>query len=65
MDKSFAGVAMKTDSALPLVITAFFGLGMVLMSFIQKQPNANQVGLESFIYGLMVGPFVTVYLLTH
>lgn len=52
MDESFAfaGVGMKTDSALPLVIPAFFGLGMALMSFIQKQPNAYRVRLESFIY---------------
>lgn len=42
---------VKTDSALSLVIAVFFGLGMVLMSYIQRQPNANQAGLDSFIYG--------------
>lgn len=42
---------IKTDSALSLVIAIFFGLGMVLMSYIQRQPNANQAGLDSFIYG--------------
>lgn len=42
---------VKTDSALSLTIASFFGLGLVLLTYIQRQPNANQAGLENFIYG--------------
>jgi manganese/zinc/iron transport system permease protein len=39
------------DSALGMVLAVFFGLGMVLLTYIQKQPNAAQAGLESFLFG--------------
>lgn len=39
------------DSALALVMSVFFGLGMVLLTYVQKLPNANQAGLKRFIYG--------------
>jgi manganese/zinc/iron transport system permease protein len=39
------------DSALGLVLAAFFGFGLVLLTYIQKQPNAAQAGLESFLFG--------------
>lgn len=39
------------DSALGMTLAVFFGLGMVLLTFIQKQPNASQAGLESFLFG--------------
>ncbi len=42
---------IKFDSALGLVLSVFFGVGLVLMTFIQKIPNANQAGLEKFIFG--------------
>lgn len=42
---------IKFDSALALVMSVFFGLGMVLLTFSQKVPNANQAGLKRFIYG--------------
>ncbi len=42
---------IKFDSALGLVLSVFFGIGMVLLTYIQKIPNANQAGLDSFIYG--------------
>ncbi len=42
---------IKFDSALALVLSVFFGGGMVLLTFIQKMPNANQAGLEKFIFG--------------
>lgn len=43
--------AVKFDSALSLVLSSFFGFGLVLLTYAQKQPNANQAGLENFIYG--------------
>ena len=42
---------LKFDSALALVMSVFFGLGMVLLTYAQKVPNANQAGLKRFIYG--------------
>lgn len=39
------------DSALAMVLSIFFGLGLVLLTYVQKLSNANQAGLESFIYG--------------
>lgn len=39
------------DSALGLTLSSFFGLGLVLLTYIQKIPDANQAGLESFIFG--------------
>ena len=29
----------------------FFGFGMLLLTFIQKQPNANQAGLDKYLFG--------------
>lgn len=42
---------IKFDSALALILSVFFGAGMVLLTYIQKIPNANQAGLENFIFG--------------
>ncbi len=42
---------LKSDSALGLVLSTFFGFGMLLLTFIQKQPNANQAGLEKYLFG--------------
>lgn len=49
------GIARHTricfDSALALVMSVFFGLGMVLLTHVQKLPDANQAGLKRFIFG--------------
>ena len=42
---------IKFDSALALILSVFFGLGLVLLTYCQKIPNANQAGLDRFIYG--------------
>lgn len=42
---------IKFDSALALVLSVFFGAGIVVLTHIQKIPNANQAGLEKFIFG--------------
>lgn len=47
--KKYTRISM--DSALGLVLSTFFGLGLVLLTYIQKIPNANQAGLEKFIFG--------------
>ncbi|MFI3244617.1 MAG: iron chelate uptake ABC transporter family permease subunit [Akkermansia sp.] len=42
---------VKFDAALALVFSVFFGVGMVLMTAIQKLPNASQAGLDRFVLG--------------
>lgn len=42
---------IKEDAALGLVLSVFFGLGVVLLGFIQKMSRGSAAGLESFIYG--------------
>lgn len=42
---------IRFDSALALVMSAFFGFGLVLLTYTQRIPNANQAGLKRFIYG--------------
>lgn len=42
---------VKLDSALSLVLSSFFGLGLVILTAIQNNPNAQQAGLNSFIFG--------------
>ena len=42
---------IKFDSALALILSVFFGAGLVLLTYIQKTPNADQAGLSTFIFG--------------
>jgi manganese/zinc/iron transport system permease protein len=42
---------VKEDSALGIVLSVFFGLGLVLLTFIQKRPDASQAGLDRFLFG--------------
>lgn len=42
---------LKTDAALGIVLSVFFGFGMLLLTYIQKQPNANQAGLDKYLFG--------------
>jgi manganese/zinc/iron transport system permease protein len=38
-------------SALATVLTTFFGLGIVLLTVLQKRPDAGQAGLDKFLFG--------------
>ena len=42
---------LKTDTALGLVLSLFFGVGMMLLTYIQKLPNATQAGLDKYLFG--------------
>ncbi|MEM7539176.1 MAG: metal ABC transporter permease [Chloroflexota bacterium] len=42
---------IKEDSALGLVLSVFFGIGLLLLTYVQKLPNAAQAGLDSFLFG--------------
>lgn len=42
---------VKFDTALALGMSVFFGLGLVLLTYVQRIPNSNQAGLQRFIFG--------------
>jgi manganese/zinc/iron transport system permease protein len=45
------GSRVKEDSAIGLVLSVFFGFGIVLLTRIQKLPGGNQSGLDKFLFG--------------
>ena len=42
---------IKEDTALGLVLSVFFGFGLVLLTIIQQLPDASQAGLDRFLFG--------------
>ena len=42
---------LKKDAALGIVLSVFFGLGLVLMTITQKKPLASQAILNKFLFG--------------
>jgi manganese/zinc/iron transport system permease protein len=42
---------VKQDSALGLGLSVFFGLGLVLLTYVQRLPMASQAGLDRFLFG--------------
>ena len=42
---------VKFDAALATFLAAFFGVGMMLMTYVQHTDNPNQAGLSKFIFG--------------
>jgi len=42
---------IKEDSALGIILSVFFGFGLVLLTAIQKRPDASQAGLDRFLFG--------------
>jgi manganese/zinc/iron transport system permease protein len=42
---------IKQDSALGLVLSVFFGFGLMLLTFVQRIPDATQAGLNSYLFG--------------
>jgi manganese/zinc/iron transport system permease protein len=39
------------DSALGIILSVFFGFGLVLLTYTQRLPNAAQAGLDRFLFG--------------
>jgi len=39
------------DSALGIILSVFFGIGLVILTFVQRRPTAAQAGLETFLFG--------------
>lgn len=42
---------IKEDTAIGLVLSVFFGVGIVLLTAIQQSGNASQSGLDKFLFG--------------
>ncbi len=42
---------LKQDAALGIVLSTFFGAGIILLSSFQNHPDHGQTGLDQFIYG--------------
>lgn len=42
---------IKYDSALGVVLSVFFGFGIVLLTLVQKWPDAGKAGLDKFLFG--------------
>ena len=56
---------IKQDAALGIVLTVFFGFGVVLLTWIQNGNYGNHSGLDSFMFGQaasLVGRDVQVYI---
>jgi manganese/zinc/iron transport system permease protein len=45
----------KEDAAIGIVLSTFFGAGIVLLSIIQQLPEGNQAGLGSYLFGETAG----------
>ncbi|MFT5724382.1 MAG: manganese/zinc/iron transport system permease protein [Bacteroidia bacterium] len=42
---------IKNDTAIALILSVFFGVGVLLLTHIQHSGNASQSGLDQFIFG--------------
>jgi manganese/zinc/iron transport system permease protein len=42
---------IKSDTSLGLVLSVFFGFGLMLLTFTQRLPDATQAGLDKFLFG--------------
>lgn len=43
--------ALKQDAVLGIILSVFFGFGLMLLTFIQRIPTARQSGLHTFLFG--------------
>ena len=46
---------MRPDAAIGVVLTSFFSLGIVLLTFLSNFNNANQAGLDTYLFGQAAG----------
>lgn len=51
MDYIVRNSKIKEDTATGLSLSVFFGIGILLLTYIQHSGNANQTGLDSFLFG--------------
>lgn len=46
-----SGSRVKEDTAMGIVLSVFFGLGIMLLTMVNRMPGGGQSGLDSFIFG--------------
>ncbi len=51
MDHITSRSKIKEDTAIALILSVFFGIGILLLTYIQHSGNAAQTGLQSFLFG--------------
>lgn len=51
IDKITAKSKIKEDTAIALILSVFFGVGILLLTIIQHSGNASQSGLDHFLFG--------------
>lgn len=51
MDVIIQKSKLKEDTATGLALSVFFGIGILLMTYIQHSGNASQSGLDTFLFG--------------
>jgi manganese/zinc/iron transport system permease protein len=42
---------IKEDSSMGIILSVFFGFGLLLLTFLQRNPDARQAGLNKFLFG--------------
>lgn len=42
---------LKADTALGIILSTFFGVGMMLLTYTQSLGNASQAGLDTYLFG--------------
>ncbi len=42
---------VKSDAAMALILSVFFGAGLVVLTFIQRLPAAGKAGLDRYLFG--------------
>lgn len=42
---------IKEDSSLGIILSVFFGFGLLLLTWLQRSPDARQAGLTTFLFG--------------
>ena len=55
---------IKEDTAIGLILSVFFGIGILMLTVIQKSGNAAQSGLDHFLFGQaasLIGKDLTVF----
>jgi manganese/zinc/iron transport system permease protein len=51
MDVITTKTRIKEDTAIGLILSVFFGIGILMLTVIQKSGNAAQSGLDQFLFG--------------
>lgn len=68
MNRVVAKTTLKKDAILGIVLSVFFGFGLVLMTVAQKVPVASQAILNKFLFGnvatLLPGDIVVIQIIT-